>query len=110
MITIVHMAHDRDTIMKLIIVYGNLLAITNNYYDYYIYLRLWSSISDRCDGIRADRVHHVLELARLNAGHLFGFGNLQLVLFSDKLCLCLASTSQPLQLRFLTNKMGMKTW
>ena len=46
-------------------------------------------------------VHHVLELLGLNASHLLGFGDFQIILLTDELCLCLPGSSQSLKLQFL---------
>ena len=53
---------------------------------------------DRSERVRPDGVHLVLELLRLDVGHVARLGDLELVLLPDELVLCLASSRETLQL------------
>ena len=68
-------------------------------------LHLWSSISDSCQSGGSNCIHHVLELGCFDGSYLLGLGQFKVILFRDKLQLCLTSTGQAVQLWFLkTNK------
>ena len=60
------------------------------------------SIGNGSNRVGSNGVNHVLELLSLNASHLLGFDDFQIILLMDELCLCLLGSSQSLKLRFLT--------
>ena len=61
-------------------------------------LHLGPSVGNGSDCVRSNGVNHVLELLCLDAGHLLCFGDLQVVLLTDELCLRLSSSSQSFEL------------
>ena len=70
-------------------------------------LELGSGHGDGLQRARADGLHHVLELGRLDLGRVARLLQLQIVLFLDKLELRVPRTRQTLQLRLRFNLVGL---